>query len=88
MTATGCTWIMGQTLVRGKPVNVFCNKLLTPGSVFCPKHVLFHEDRKTEPERKAVKAAATRKWKAQQAKVLSESPLRAHNPNFEKRERQ
>lgn len=80
MTATGCTWVTGTTLVRGKAVNTFCNKLTAEGSELCPKHVLFHEDGLTEIERRVAKAKATREWRLRQAKVLSESPLRAENP--------
>lgn len=83
----GCFWITG-TSTKGVGKNkqayhTFCNKLRQEGSVYCPKHQLFHEDDQKEPERRAAQRKAIREYRQAEQETLALSPLRAHNPEFQ-----
>jgi hypothetical protein len=81
----GCQWVTGQ-IKRGKDIlHTFCNKIVAEGSYLCPKHILFLRDLEQQPQRIKQRAAATTAYRKQQLEVLAASPLRAENPDYDKR---
>lgn len=65
----------------------YCNKVTETGQRLCPKHIIVQRSRDEAPSRAGKASAKAREWRAQQAKALEESPLRAENPEFDKRVR-
>jgi len=66
---------------------VFCNKMRQDGSAYCPKHELFFQDSLLEGERQTVEKETRKQQRALRVAELSQSPLRAHNPKFDAKDK-
>jgi len=81
----GCEWVVGfgkKKKGHAAP-KLFCGKMRGDGDVFCPKHRAFHEDQQLDPERKAAATRERRQAKQAELVELAQSPLAAHNPKFD-----
>lgn len=64
-----------------------CGKLTEAGYTLCPKHVVMAEGWKGDMDRKMEKARRAKERIKTMRDALVDSPLRAENPDFEKRNR-
>jgi hypothetical protein len=79
-TSTGCVGVRTPSGVH-RP----CGKIPAPGSTLCPKCQLLTDDLAGERARRAEKASRTRAFREAREEALSNSPLKAFNPEFDKR---
>lgn len=83
-----CLFVIGKSKAfnpatkRVEDADVFCSKIQSEDSVYCPKHVLITKEHEQEYKRRAAKAAITRDKKKILRDALEQSPLKAVNPKF------
>jgi hypothetical protein len=83
----GCPYVVS---VSGKGLDahdVHCNLIPAVRSAFCPKHVVITDWEKDALKRKVEKQILTRNLKIQAEEELKNSPIRAFNPDFDKKDR-
>ena len=70
----GCEWeIVKQTQNRRAR---FCHKLVVAQTIYCPKHLLMHEERDADNKRRMERVRKGKERKRAMRQALEESPLR------------
>lgn len=69
----GCVWVVVEGTAKRIPEH--CNRLISPGYAYCPKHVVMHQGREDDEKRKMARVRAGKERKALMNRMLENLPL-------------